>query len=330
MQDDMIRPLQHIDARSVDDAISTLKEHGREATVIAGNTDEINWLKNRSRAPKVLVDIKPIDELYGFANTSGGGLSIGPLETVSSVAENESIDQRFGVLSDAAEDVASLQIRNMGTIGGNLSQDSRCWYYRGGFDCYRAGGQTCYAMTGRNSDHAVTDYSRCITAHPSDCAVALMALDAEIDIRGTSGKRSEKLSEFFVGPESNITVMNDLDQTEVLTKIRVPGTWAGASFYWEKIADRKAWDFPIVNIAAAIKKSGNTVQDLRLVANGVAPTPKRLTGAERAIKGKKITEANAKEAGKKSLPNAAPLSENRFKVPMTANLVKRALLNADT
>lgn len=330
MQDDMIRPLQHIDANSIDHAISLLKEHGREATIIAGNTDEINWLKNRSRAPKVLIDLKPLGELRGFSRTIGGGLAIGPLESVTSVAENETIRDQYRVLSAAAQDVASLQIRNMGTIGGNLAQDSRCWYYRGGFDCYRAGGQTCYAMTGRNSDHAVTDYSRCITAHPSDGAVALMALDAEIDIRGASGKRSEPLSDFFVGPESNITVMNDLDRTEILTKIRIPGKWAGSSFYWEKIADRQAWDFPIVNIAAAIKKSENTVQDIRLVANGVAPTPKRLTGAERAIKGKKITEVNAKEAGKKSLPNAAPLSENKFKVPMTRNLVKRALLNAET
>lgn len=327
MQDDMIKPLEHIDAKSVEHAIRTLEEHGEKATIIAGNTDEINWMKNRIRAPEVVVDLKPVDALYGITERKGG-LRIGALETVTSVAENERVRNRFGVLSRAAGAVATNQIRNMGTIGGNISQDSRCWYYRGGFDCYRAGGNTCYAMTGENSDHAVTDYSRCITAHPSDGAVALMALDAEVAITGPHGERIQPIDEFFVGPEANITVMNDLAHTDILTEIRVPGDWANAEFYFEKVADRDAWDFPIVNIACALKRSGDTVSDVRLVSNGVAPTPKRLEAAEAVIRGKTITEQTAKAAGEKSLPNAAPLSDNGYKIPLTSNLVKRALLNA--
>jgi len=240
----------------------------------------------------------------------------------------ERVDPAIGVVAEATGQVATPQIRNQGTIGGNLAQDSRCWYYRSGFDCYRAGGNTCYAITGENRDHSVTDYSRCITAHPSDGAVALMAVDADVVVAGPRGERREPLADFFVGPEENITVMNDLAHDEVLTHIEVPPTWSGANFYFEKVRDRESWDFPIVNIAAAIQTSGGSVSDLRLVANGVAPTPKRLTAAEDAIRGRRLTGSNARAAGQAALPNAAPLSENGFKVPLTQNLVARALQNA--
>ncbi len=328
MQQDMIAPVEHIDANSVDHAISVLEEYGQRATIIAGNTDEMEWMKNRMRAPEVVVDLKEIDDLYGISERSGGGLRIGAMETVSAVANHETVRGDFGVLAQALEEVATPQIRNQGTISGNIAQDSRCWYYRSGFDCYRAGGNTCYAMTGQNRDHAVTDYSRCITAHPSDGAVALVALDAEVVIQGPRGERVTPISEFFVGPEENITVMHDLSHNEVLTEIRVPGTWAGADYYFEKVTDRDAWDFPIVNIAATVQRSGGTVSDVRLVANGVAPTPKRLRRAENAIRGSSITADSAEAAGQAALPNAAPFSDNGFKIPLTRNLVNRALQNA--
>lgn len=329
MQQDMIPPLEHVDATSVDDAVAKLREHGNDAATIAGNTDEINWIKNRMRTPKVLVDLKGIDELSGIEETDGGGLRIGALTTLSDVVASDAVTGRFGVLADAVGEVATPQIRNQGTIGGNLSQDSRCWYYRNGFDCYRAGGNTCYAITGESRDHAVTDYSRCITANPSDGAVALMALDADVVIEGPRGSRRESLSEFFVGPEENITVMNDLAHDEILTHIEVPSTWGGAKFYYEKVTDRDAWDFPIVNIAAAIKTSGGSVSDVRLVSNGVAPTPKRLTSAERSIRGAALNQENIAEASDTVLPNAAPQSDNEFKLRLADNLTKRALTEAE-
>lgn len=329
MQQDMIPPLEHVDATSVDDAVAKLREHGNDAATIAGNTDEINWMKNRMRTPKVLVDLKGIDELSGIEETDDGGLRIGALTTLSDVVASDAVTGRFGVLADAAGEVATPQIRNQGTIGGNLSQDSRCWYYRGGFDCYRAGGNTCYAITGESRDHAVTDYSRCITANPSDGAVALMALDADVVIEGPRGSRRESLSEFFVGPEENITVMNDLAHDEILTYIEVPSTWADAKFYYEKVTDRDSWDFPIVNIAAAIKTSGGSVSDVRLVSNGVAPTPKRLTSAERSIRGAALNQENIAEASDAVLPNAAPQSDNEFKLRLADNLTKRALTEAE-
>lgn len=329
MQQDMIPPLEHVDATSVDDAVAKLREHGNDAATIAGNTDEINWMKNRMRTPKVLVDLKGIDELSGIEETDDGGLRIGALTTLSDVVESDAVTGSFGVLADAAGEVATPQIRNQGTIGGNLSQDSRCWYYRGGFDCYRAGGNTCYAITGESRDHAVTDYSRCITANPSDGAVALMALDADVVVEGPRGSRRESLAEFFVGPEENITVMNDLAHDEILTYIEVPSTWADAKFYYEKVTDRDSWDFPIVNIAAAIKTSGGSVSDVRLVSNGVAPTPKRLTSAERSIRGAALNQENIAEASDAVLPNAAPQSDNEFKLRLADNLTKRALTEAE-
>lgn len=327
MQQDMIQPLEHIDANSVDHAISVLQEHGETATVIAGNTDEMEWMKNRTRAPQVVVDLKSIDDLHGISDRSGGGLRIGALETVASVAENDRVQDQFPVLANAMAHVATPQIRNQGTIGGNISQDSRCWYYRGGFDCYRAGGNTCYAMTGESRDHAVTDYSRCITANPSDGAPALVALDAEVVIEGPRGERVQPISEFFVGPEENITVMTNLSQAEILKEIRIPEKWAGADFYFEKVRDRDAWDFPIVNIAAAVERSGSTVSDVRIAVNGVAPTPKRLRESERSIQGSQITSETAEAAGEAALPNAAPFPDNEFKIQLTRNLVKRALTN---
>jgi len=328
MQQDMIPPLEHVDVESVDDAVAALREHGSDAATIAGNTDEINWMKNRMRTPEVLVDIKGIDELSGVETTGDGGLRIGALTTLSEVVDSDAVNDGFSVIADAAVEVATPQIRNQGTIGGNLTQDSRCWYYRNGFDCYRAGGNTCYAITGESRDHAVTDYSRCITAHPSDGAVALMALDAEVVIEGARGERREKLSEFFVGPEENITVMNDLAHDEILKFIEVPGTYAGAEFYYEKVTDRDAWDFPIVNIAAAVQTSGDSVSDARIVSNGLAPTPKRLRKAENAITGRSLTEENIDAASESVLPNAAPQPDNAFKVDLADNLVNRALTNA--
>lgn len=328
MQDDIIPPHRHVDVTSVDDAISILDKHGERATVIAGNTDEMEWMKNRSRAPEVVVDLKEIDELRGIEKLSGGGVRIGGLTTLSDVVDSELLSGGFDIVSEAAEAVATPQIRNMGTIGGNLSQDSRCWYYREDFDCYRAGGNTCYAATGDASEHSVTNYSRCITANPSDVAPTLVALDAKVVIEGPRGERTESVADFFVGPETNITVMNSLSQTEILKEIRIPGTWRNADTYFEKARTRESWDFALVNMAAAVKGS-DTVSDVRLVSNGLAPVPHRLTAAERSIFGRSRSESNIEDAAESVLPNADPFEDNEYKIPLTENLVRRALTQAN-
>lgn len=328
MQDDMIPRHRHIDVDSVGDAIGVLQEHGRDARVISGNTELADWMKNRIKTPRVVVDLKNIDELHGINTRDDGGLRIGAMATVNEVVKSDLVRENFGLLSEAASAVATPQIRNQGRIGGNLAQDSWCRYYREGFDCYRAGGNTCYAVTDDSREHSVTDYNRCITANPSDTAPAFIALGSEVVIEGPRGERRQPLSEFFVGPETNITVMNDLSHDEILKEIIVPGTWAGADFYFEKVRDRNQWDFALVNIAAAVQRSGRSVSDVRLVSNGIAPKPKRLRAAENAVRGNSLSESRIDSAAEAILPNVEPFADNEYKVPLTRNLVRRALANA--
>jgi xanthine dehydrogenase YagS FAD-binding subunit len=237
------------------------------------------------------------------------------------------IREKFGILPNAAEAAASPQIRNQGTIGGNVSQDARCWYYRGGWPCYRAGGNICYAdtPTGLNREHAIFDANRCVAVNPSDTAPALIALDAKFVIRTPKGERVVDAENYFIGPGTDITRMTILQPGDLLTTIRIPSTWAGAQFYFEKVRDRAVWDFALVNVAAAMTMSGNTIQRIRLAVNGVAAHPVRLTAVEAAVTGKLRNEETAKMAGQLAIQGAEPLQYNGYKVPLLRNLVQRAI-----
>jgi len=223
--------------------------------------------------------------------------------------------------------VASPQIRNQGTLGGNISQDTRCWYYRSGWSCYRAGGNICYAdtPTAINREHAILEQDRCVAVNPSDTAPALIALDAELVIRSTAGERVVKAEEYFVGPAIDIMRMTALRPGELLTTIRIPATWAGAQFYFEKVRDRNVWDFPLVNVASAIKFSGNTIQQARIAVGAVAARPLRLARVEAAIAGQPRNEATATMAGQMAVEGATALRYNGYKIPLMRNLVKRAI-----
>src|SRR5262249_51088815 len=237
-----------------------------------------------------------------------------------------------GLLAEAAGLVASPQIRNQGTLGGNVSQDTRCWYYRGGWACYRAGGHICYAHTptASNPEHAILDAGRCVAGGPSDTAPALVALDAQMVIRGPRGERVVPAEQYFVGPGIDIMRMTTLQPGELLTAIRVPATWAGAQFYFEKVRDRQVWDFPLVNVASAIKFSNGKIVAARLVVGAVAATPKRLPNVETAIVGKARDEATADLAGRMAVEGAVTLRYNGYKVPLMRNLVKRAIRGVPT
>jgi xanthine dehydrogenase YagS FAD-binding subunit len=241
--------------------------------------------------------------------------------------QNVLIKKRFALLADAASQVASPQIRNAGTIGGNLCQDTRCWYYRAGLDCYRAGGNKCYADTpeGMNREHCLFNADRCIAVSPSDTAPALVALDAELVISGPDGERTVNAEDFFIGPAVDITRMTDLKENEILTVIRIPNSWAGARFYFEKVADRKTWDFALVNVAAAMKLNGDTIQDIRIACGGVECVPKRLKVVEDVVKGSTRDDETASLAGQSAVRGATPLNHNHFKIPLMQNLVKRAI-----
>jgi xanthine dehydrogenase YagS FAD-binding subunit len=208
-----------------------------------------------------------------------------------------------------------------------VSQDARCWYYRGGWPCYRAGGNICYAdtPTGLNREHAILDADRCVAVNPSDTAPALIALDAKMVVRTPKGERVVNAEDYFIGPEIDITRMTVLQPGDLLTTIRIPSTWAGSQFYFEKVRDRSVWDFALVNVAAAVVTSGNTIQRIRLVVNGVAAHPVRLTAVEAAVQGKPRNEETAELAGKLAIQGAQPLQHNGYKVPLMRNLVKRAI-----
>jgi xanthine dehydrogenase YagS FAD-binding subunit len=226
--------------------------------------------------------------------------------------------------------VASPQIRNVGTLGGNLCQDTRCWYYRGGVDCYRAGGNMCYADTpgGQNREHAIFGASRCVAVTPSDTATAAVALDASMVIRGPGGERVVPAEEFFVGPAVDIRRMHCLQPGEILTAVRLPKTWAGAKFYFEKVADRQTWDFALLSIAAAMIMEGDTIRSIRLVCGAVECVPRRLVDVEKAVTGQSRNEDVATRAGKMAAEGAKPLNLNHFKMPLMENLVRRAIRDA--
>jgi xanthine dehydrogenase YagS FAD-binding subunit len=249
------------------------------------------------------------------------------MTTLTEVVKHPVVREKYSLLMEAAELVASPQIRNQGTIGGNVSQDTRCWYYRGGWTCYRAGGNICYAdtPTAINREHAIFDADRCVAVNPSDTAPALVAVDAQMVIRGPKGERVVNAEDYWIGPGTDITRMNVLTPAELLVAIRIPATMAGAQFYFEKVRDRQVWDFPLVNVASAIKANGNTIGEMRLVVNAVAARPKRLKQVEAAVVGKPRNEETARMAGDLAVQGAAVLKHNGYKVPLMRNLVKRAI-----
>jgi xanthine dehydrogenase YagS FAD-binding subunit len=311
---------------SVDDAIKLLDKNGADAMVLAGGLDNMDWLKDRLKKPKVVVDLSNIAELRGVKEVNGG-LEIGAMTTLTEVVKHPVVREKYSILMDAAEHVASPQIRNQGTIGGNVSQDTRCWYYRGGWTCYRAGGNICYAdtPTAVNREHAIFDADRCVAVNPSDTAPALVALDAQMVVRGPKGERVVNAEDYFVGPGVDITRMNVLAPNELLVAIRIPPTMAGAQFYFEKVRDRQVWDFPLVNVAAAIKPNGGNIGEARVVVNAVAARPRRLHDVEAFVAGKPRSEETARAAGEMAVRGAQTLRHNGYKVPLMRNLVARAL-----
>jgi xanthine dehydrogenase YagS FAD-binding subunit len=311
---------------SVADAQKLLAQHGGDAWILAGGLDSFDWLKDRLRKPKVVVDLSGIKELRGV-HTTAEGIEIGAMTTLTEVVNHPIIRQKYGLLAQAAELVASPQIRNQGTIGGNVSQDTRCWYYRGGWPCYRAGGNICYADTpvGRNREHAILHADRCVAVNPSDSAPALIALDAKFVVRTPEGERVVDAEEYFIGPEIDITRLHILQPGDLLTAIRIPSTWAGTQFYFEKIRDRNVWDFPLMNVASAMVSSGESIERIRIAVNGAAARPLRLKAVEDAVRGKPRNATTGQMAGKLAVQGAIPLQFNAYKIPLMRNLVKRAI-----
>lgn len=310
----------------VEDAISLAGTLAERGWLVGGGQDTYGWIKDRAKRPEALIDLNGIESMRGISETADG-IEIGALVTLTELANNALVKERYSLLSSAAGRVASPQIRNIGTLGGNVAQDVRCWYYRRGLNCYRAGGNLCYADTpeGQNREHALFGASRCVAVSPSDTAPALVALEAQMVIRNASGERVVAAEDFFIGPDVDIRHTTVLRVGDVLTAVRIPAKWANAEFYFEKVADRNVWDFALVSISAAMKVTNGTIEESRMVAGAVECTPRRLTSVEQAIQGRARNQETADAVASLASQGAKPLNYNHFKMPLMDNLVKRAL-----
>lgn len=323
---DMIPAFDLVQPTTIEDAVDILKDAGEEAWVLAGGLDTMDWFKDRIKRPRVVVDIGAIAEIQGIREVDAGGVEIGAMTTLTQVANHERVRSEYSLLATAAENVATPQIRNQGTLGGNVSQDTRCWYYRSGWPCYRAGGNVCYASAplAMNREHCIMGRSRCVAVNPSDTAPALIALDAKMVVQSPR-RRLYDAEDFFIGPSVDITRMTVLEPGELLTQIYVPNFWANSSFYFEKVRDRGSWDFQLVSVAAAFRMSGSTIEDARIAVNGVAPYPVRLEAVERLVRGETASESVQNAAGDLAVQGARALRHNDYKIPMMRNLVRRAV-----
>jgi xanthine dehydrogenase YagS FAD-binding subunit len=310
-------------------ALDLLRRHGSNAWILSGGMDTFDWLKDRAKAPTVVVDVGAVPELRGIEVT-GDGIRIGAMATLTEVASHSEIGTRFPLLAQAAGKVATPQIRNQGTIAGNVVQDTRCWYYRGGWPCYRAGGNTCYANAPQalNREHALFESSRCVAVTPSDTAPALVVLEAQMEIRSSGGTRMVNAEDFFIGPATDITRMTVLGPQDLLTAVHIPNKWAGKAFYFEKVSDRQSWDFALANVSAVLDVQGGAIFEARIAVGGVAARPYRVRRVENAIAGRPINEQTLEEAARLAVQGARPLQHNGYKLALTRNLVKRAIREA--
>lgn len=323
---DVMPDVQLYQPAELDDALDLADRLGEKGWLLGGGQDTYGWLKDRAKNPEAMIDLNGIEALKGIRETSDG-VEIGAATTLREVIGNPLLKDRYSLLTAAASRVASPQIRNVGTVGGNLVQDTRCWYYRRGLACYRAGGNLCYADSpqGMNREHSLFEASRCVAVSPSDTATAMVALEATMVVQSVDGTRTVPAEKFFVGPATHITRMTSLEPGEILTAVRLPQKWAGKHFYFEKVADRDVWDFALVSIAAAMDVTDGVVNNARFVCGGVAAVPYRLRDVERAAAGKSLGDASGNELAALATKGARPLNYNHFKLPLMENLVRRAM-----
>ena len=320
----MMQSFAYVRARSLAEAVKLAAEPG--ARIHAGGSDLMGCLRDGVLEAQRLVSIGRIDELRGVAPTADGGLRLGALTTVAEVAAHAAVKEKYAALADAAGVVASPQLRNQGTIGGNLCQRPRCWYYRGDYACTRKGGDTCYAMDGENQYHAIFGGSSCWIVHPSDTAPALVALDAKVKLTGPKGTRTLPLEKFFVLPEDDVTKANVLEPGEVLAEVILPPAVAGQKSSYKKIRARGSWDFAMAGLALAVTlRPDKKVATARVVFSGVAPIPWRSLNVEQAIIGQRLDTKTLAKAADAAVLGARPLAQNAYKIEMVKGLITEAL-----
>ena len=320
-----MKAFQHKNAKSVREAVSLLAQHPGKSLPIAAGSDLLGAMKDGLEAPEVLVNLKTIAGLDKIRQQADG-VSIGALVSIVEVAENPLLQKHFPALVEAAAVIASPQIRNVGTVGGNLCQRPRCWYYRSDLQCLRKGGQVCYAPLGENRYHAILGGGPSFIVHPSDLAPALISLDAKARIAGPAGDRTIPLEQFFALPSVNVRRENTLKPSEILTEILIPLPAPGTrSTYWKQM-ERDTWDFALVSVAAAIRQKDGKIEQARIVMGGVAPIPWRSREAEASLVGKALDASSAAEAADQAMKPAHPLRDNAYKLDLSRAIIKGALL----
>lgn len=306
--------------KTINEATAALKQNG---AALGGGVELLCLLKERLISPARIVNLKSLPGMRSIE--SGSAIKIGALVTADAIERDAAIRRRAKVLHEAASVIASPQIRNIGTLGGNLCQRPRCWYFRDKeVPCLKKGGEKCFAVDGRNEYHAILGGGPCFIVHPSDFAPALIALDAGI----TTNTREMKLEKFFVLPEVNVQVENVLAPGEIVTGVEIPSEWLDQKSSYCKSRERPSFDWALSSCAVVLKMNGNRVDKVRVVLGGVAPIPWRSVLAEEELVGKEINEATATTAGRAAMADALPLADNAYKVELSVNVVKVALLNA--
>src|SRR5438094_5164412 len=329
-----MRGFELYDASTVKEAVDLLgKYSGRTVKVVGGGSDIVggvmkDWVQGKGMPlPEVLIDITTIKDIVGI-KSDGGGTTIGAATTLSDVINDKDLASKLPVLTNAALSVASPLIRNFGTLGGNINQRPRCWFFRGeDFNCYKKGGDFCYAVTGDNRYHAIIGGELCYIVHPSDTATALMALNASAKIDGVNGSKTVSFDEYFTGPRVDVLRENILKPGEFMTHITIPNPPGGVKFGWSKLKDRQVYDFALTSVAVAFTMDGNNWKDGRITLGGVSPVPYRAKVVEDALKGKNIKDT-AKAAAAQIRTVARPMSLNSYKVDVAAGLIERTILEA--
>jgi xanthine dehydrogenase YagS FAD-binding subunit len=301
------------------------RESGRTSALAGGGSDLLGMMKERLVTPDVVVNLKAIKGL-DQVKPEGAGVTIGGLITLDALGSHPLIRRQYPVLAEAAAGVATPQIRNVGTLAGNICQRPWCWYYRNGFQCLKNGGTTCYSISGENAFHAIFGGGPSYIVHPSDTAPALVALGATFRIAGPSGERAVPAAEFFVLPKDDASRENVLKDGEVLAAIALPASRTGARSTYHKVLDREAWTHAVVSAAIVLEMNEDVCRSARIVLGGVAPIPWRLPEVEKMLAGQRITPDLAAKAGDEAVAGARPLAKNGYKVPLTRGMVSRTLL----
>jgi len=319
----MLASFAYMRPGTLTEAVKQLSGPGARAH--AGGTDLLGCLRDGVFGAETVVSLSKLDELRGIAASADGGLRIGALTTVADVAAHAAIKERYAALAQAASVVASPQLRNQGTMGGNLCQRPRCWYYRGDYECTRKGGETCYAIGGENQYHAIFGGGACWIVHPSDTAPALCALDAKLRLVGPKGSRTVTAESFFVLPDQNVRQESILEPGEIVAELLLPPSPAGQKSSYRKVRARGSWDFAMAGIAAAVTMKAGKVADARIVLSGVAPVPWRLPLVEKLLVGQKVDAKLLAKAADLAVAGAKPLEQNAYKVPLVRGIIEEAV-----